>query len=574
MAHARIPAGDIKANLADYGRTYADFSWDRVEPEFTWQRTGKLNIAHEAVGRWALSKERAEYPALLMLGDGQTQSFSYRDLMRESCRLANLLVEQGLKPGDRLAIFLPPLPEQFLAMLACARAGIIFCCLAPSLSRDRLEYLLADLDPRAILSHPDLAERLPWKRRPDGLKVLWAGQAPSQAAGGDVFLGQELPKLPEVFEPLWLRPEHPLYMVYTSGNTGPPKGVVHGHGDMAGQLISARYVLDLKQHSRLWCDYPAWGVAATVYGAFAPWLCGVTSLVQAAPFEPATWYQTLEQQGVTTWYTSPATLRRLREAGDELPQGFDLSRLEHIATVGEPLSQELFFWTRNNLGQPPHDTWWMAETGIITLANYPSMDIKLGSCGRPLPGIEAAVVDGQGQPQGLLTLGQLAFKPAWPGLCSGLWQDQERYGQYFHEQGWFLTGDLALTDEDGYFYVQGRADDLLRLQDRMLGPYEVESLLRARPEVAEAAVIAKPGPGQSPEFKAYVVLEPGVPPSDELRDRLLNETRARLGDQVPLSECEFLDQLPRSASGKLLRRGLRAMGLGLPVGNSQNLADD
>ncbi len=574
MARARIPAQEIKANLEDYELTYADFSWEDVQAEFSWQHSGQLNLAHEAMDRWAADPERADHPALVILDSAERHSFTYRQLSQESRRLGNLLKEHGLKPGDRLALFMPPLAEMFLALIACARIGVAFCCLPPGLESNRLAYLLEDLDPQAILSHPELAQRLPGGSRLAGIKMLWAGPPPAPDGLAGVSLPEDLPRQPAACETAWLAPEHPLYIVYTSGNTGPPKGVVHGHGDMAGQMISARYALDLKDHSRLWCDYPPWGVATTVYGAFAPWLCGATSLVQTAPFEAATWYQTLEREKVTTYYTSPATLKRLRAAGDQLPQRYDFSRLEHISTVGEPLSQELFFWTRNNLQKPPHDTWWMAETGIITLANFPSLDIKLGSCGRLLPGIEAAVIDASGRPQTLLTLGQLALKPAWPGLLSGLWRDEERFGQYFHETGWFLTGDLALIDEDGYFYVQGRADDLLRLQDRMLGPYEVESLLGAHPEVAQAAVVALPGPKQSPVFKAYVVPADAVSPTAELRGLLLSETRARLGDMVPLVDLEFLDELPRSASGRLIRRGLRALGLGLPLGDCRNLADD
>lgn len=574
MAHARIPAREIKANMADYQQACREFSWQQVEEQFTWQASGRLNMAYEAVDRWREQGRRPNHPALIMLLDGRPETYTYQQLSQQSCRLSNLLAAEGLAPGDRLAIFLPPLPEVFLAMLACARAGVVFCCLSPHLTRDRLEYLLADLAPQAVLTHPGLTEHLPRERLPRSAKVLWTLEPPGGLSTNEVSLPQALPSLPGRCAPQWVDRDHPLYIVYTTGNAEPPKGVVHVHGDMVGHLLSARYVLDLKEHSVLWNDAEPWGVVATVYSAFAPWLCGVTSMVQTAPLAASIWYATLEQQGVTTWYTSPAVLRGLAAAGDELPRRFDLSRLEHIATVGEPLPQELFFWTRNNLGQPPHDTWWMAETGIIALANYPSLDIKLGSCGRSLPGLEAAVVDGQGRPQTLLTLGELALRPPWPGLCAGLWRDEGRYRQCFHPGGWFLTGDLALTDEDGYFYIQGRADDLLRVQDGMLGPYEVESLLTRRPEVAEAAVIAKPGPGYCPRYKAYVVLAPGQTASAELQEQMLAQVQGRLAPYVPLQELEFIGRLPRSASGGLLRRGLRALDLGLPLGRSQALADD
>jgi len=267
---------------------------------------------------------------------------------------------------------------------------------------------------------------------------------------------------------------------------------------------------------------------------------------------------------VTTLYTSPGRLRRLAAAGDDLPGRYKLTSLEHIATVGEPLEAKLFFWTRNLLGHPPHDTWWTAETGIITLANLPTLDIKLASCGKPLPGIEAAVVDDAGRPQTLLTLGRLALAGQWPGLAPGL-KGESRPG------GWLQSGDLALTDEDGYFYVQGRADDLIRVHDHMVGPFEVEQILAERPEVAEAAVIAAPGPEYRPVFKAYVVLGPGQTPSSRLHQELLEHTRARLAAFVPLAELEFIDELPRNAAGRLLRRALRALDLGLPLGDISSL---
>ncbi|RJX35169.1 MAG: acyl-CoA synthetase [Desulfarculus sp.] len=574
MAPVRIPARELKANLLDYQQACRDFAWPQVEAEFSWQAGGRLNLAYEAVDRRLERGLRPEHPALVMYGGGPPDTYSYRQLYEDSCRLSNLLAAEGLAPGDRLAILLPPLPEIFLAMLASARAGVVFCCLSPHLSRESLDRLLADLEPRAILTHPGLAERLPWQAPPAGLKLFWLLEPPGGLPTGQVSLARALPGLPGQCHPQWVAPEHPLYIAYTVTGDGPPSGTVHTHGDLSGMLSSARYALDLQEHSVLFCDHEPWGVAATVYSALAPWLCGVTSVVQPAPFAASTWYETLQQAGVTAWYTSPAVLRGLAAAGGELPGRYDLSRLEHIATVGEPLSQELFFWTRNQLGLPPHDTWWMAETGIIALANYPSQDIKLGSCGRPLPGLEAAVVDQEGRPQTLLTLGELALRPSWPGLFSGLWRDQERYRRYFDSQGWFRTGNLALIDEDGYFYVQGRADDLLRVQDRVLGPYEVESLFLARPEVAQAAVIAKPGPGHRPIYKAYLVLAAGHAPSDELRGRLLAQAQARLAPYVPLREIEFMAALPRSSSGRLLRRGLRALDLGLPLGRSQSLADD
>jgi len=333
---------------------------------------------------------------------------------------------------------------------------------------------------------------------------------------------------------------------------------------MTGHLLSARWALDLKDASRLWCDFEPWGLAAGVYAAWAPWLCGVTSLVQAQDQTASAWYRTLEEHRVTTLYTSPERLRGLAAEGDDLPGRYDLRSLEHLATMGEPLDARLFFWARNQLGLPPHDTWWNADTGIITLANLPCLDIKLASCGKPLPGIEAAVVDAAGRPQTLLTLGRLGLGGDWPGLAQGI-------AAPGGPGGWLLNGELALCDEDGYFYIQGRADDLIRVHDQVQGPYEIEQVLLERPEVAEAAVIAAPGPEHRPRFKAFVVLSPGRIPGAGLHQDLLQSTRARLSRLAPLAGLEFCQALPRNRAGRLLRRALRASDLGLPLGDISDL---
>ncbi len=570
MERARIASRQEGANLPNYEAARRHFSWDQAESEFTWGQSGRLNLAHEALDRWAQG-ERADHPALMLAEGDNGLSLSFRQVQRQSCRLANLLASLGLEQGQSLAIYLPPSAEIFYVQAACARLGVVFCCLSPYLSRDQLRRQLTNLAPAALVTDRTLGQGLPWEWRPAGLKVLFTCEPPGGMDQGDLCLEEALAEQSPLHTPVWVGAEHPLFVTYVGAPEGPPQGVVHTHGDMAGQLMSARWVLDLKEHSVLWCDLPAWGVAAAVYGAWAPWLCGVTSLLQTAPLPASTWYRTLEAFGVTTLYTSPERLRLLSEAGDDLAGRYDLSRLEHLATVGEPLDAKIFFWTRNNLGLPPHDTWWSAHTGIIALANLPCLDIRLASCGKPLPGIQAAVVDGRGRPQSLLTLGQLALRPAWPGLAAGTWvQGRVQPAQYDPNQ-WLLTGDLALTDEDGYFYVQGRADDLIRLQDQMVGPYEMERLIEDHPAVSQSAVIARPGPENRPVFKAFVMLAPGWTPGSGLRRELLEGARARLAPLVPLTELEFVEALPRNAAGRLLRRALRAADLGLPLGDTSHM---
>jgi acetyl-CoA synthetase len=373
--------------------------------------------------------------------------------------------------------------------------------------------------------------------------------------------------MPDDLPALPLPQDSPLYLNYTSGSTGPPKGIVHSHRDMIGIKATARSALDLSEGTILWTDAdPAW-VTGTVYGAFAPWLCGATSVVQGGPFRPSGCYLTLERQKVAVWYTTPKTIWKLMESGEDLPTRYDLSHLRHIATVGALLAPDLFYWVRKHLGRSPHDTWWMTETGMICIANFPSMDIKPGAMGRPVPGVETAILDESGHPLPAMSLGELAVKTDWPCMMTDMWEDRSRYQDYFRVKGWMLTGDMAIADEEGYIYHQGRNDDLITSGDgQMVGPYEVEGALIMHPAVAEAAVIAvgrEPGKGSS-YLKAFIVLNPGPAPSVRLGSELRAFVKANLSQEIVVREIAFTDDLPRTNSGKLLRRVLRARELGLP----------
>jgi acetyl-CoA synthetase len=345
---------------------------------------------------------------------------------------------------------------------------------------------------------------------------------------------------------------------------------------MMGILLSGRYALDLTEESILWADAdPAW-VTGLVCGTFAPWLCGSASLVQGDPFEASNWYWTMEKHCVSVWYTTPKTLRRLMEAGENLPSRYELKHLRHIATVGAPLVPDLFYWAKKNLGHSPHDTWWMTETGMICLANFPSMDIKPGSMGRPMPGIEAAILDENGNPMPPMSLGELALKAGWAGMMSGLWQDDVRYEEYFRFKGWFLTGDIAIKDDEGYYYHQGRNDDLLKAGgDKVIGPYEIEQVLCMHPAVAESAVISKgTAPDQGVSFlKAFVTISKGFTPSTRLKHEIKAFLRASLSSDIIVKEISVLEKLPKTRSGKLLRRVLRAGELGLPGGQTLDMKD-
>jgi acetyl-CoA synthetase len=571
MIKARIQAENPQANLKSYFETYSNFSWSDIEKEFSRREDGKVNIAAEAIDRWADDPAKRDIPALVFEKAGKVQSFSYLQLKEKSSRWAGLLAAHGFDPGDRLLLYLPPCPEIHFIIAACARLGVIFSTLYMTLNFEELQWRIRNAEPLGIVAHPDLRERLSPEAM-EGVKYLFLVDTTSPGPNpGEIAAEALLETVPREFGRL-LPPESPLYLLYTSGSTGPPKGVVHGHQDMVGHLMTGRYVLDLNEESVLWTDGdPAW-VPGTVYGAFAPWLCGATSVIQHDPFSASTWYRTLERHRVSIWYTTPMILRRLMEAGDDLPGRYDFSHLRHIATVGENLPPDLFYWAKQNLKHSPHDNWWMTETGMICIANFPSQPIKPGSMGRPVPGIEAAVIDTEGNPLPILSLGELALKPGWPSMMQAIWHDEKRYSAYFRN-GWFLTGDMVIKDEDGYFYHQGRNDDLIKAGQEFIGPYETEQVLAQHPAVAEAAVISKMTDAGKVVLKAFLIISKGFTPSTRLEYEIKAFVKTNLHYLIPLSEIVFVEELPKTRSGKLLRRVLRARELGLPVGDPLKLRE-
>jgi acetyl-CoA synthetase len=576
MIKARIPAANPNATLKSYGDIHKSFQWEDVAREFTWHHSGKLNIIHEAVDRWAQDPEKRDQPAIIYEKGNQLTRYTYCDLQEKSSQWANFLAECGYKTGDRLFIYTPSCVEAYLAMLGACRLGVIFCHLFSSIGFDELALRLANAKPRGILTHPDLVERLPPETKDFVQHVFLTKGPPANLFPHEIIIENAPDRMSKTFEPVWLAPTSPLYMNYTSGSTGPPKGIVHVHRDMMGILISARYVLDLHADTILWTDAdPAW-VTGTVYGVFGPLLCGATSLIQGDEFSASNWYWTLEKHRVSVCYTTPKNLLRLKTAGDNLPTRYDLSALRHMLTVGAPLVPDLFYWVKQNLRISPHDTYWMTETGIITIANYPSMDIKPGSMGKPLPGIEAAVVDEMGKPLPPMSTGELALKAGWPGMMSDLWQENQRYLVYFRFKDWFLTGDIVIKDDDGYYYHQGRNDDLIKVGgDRVIGPFEIEQVLCRHPAVNEAAVISKgtePGEGIS-YLKAFITIHPKYTPSVRLNHEIKAFVTANMAPDVVIKEVAFINELPKTRSGKLLRRILRAQELGLPGGNALKMKD-
>ncbi len=574
MIKARVPAQNPDANLNNYEDLRKTSPWADIETALGLDITHDINIIAASIDKWALHPDKQDHPALIFEKQGAKTVFTYTQLRDISARWAAFFSGHDVKAGDRLIIYLPPCREFFFALAACARAGIVFCPIFASSGYNELETRLNDISPKAILTNPDLVENIPAECATGVAAVFLTSDGP-ELFSNEIPVGDKPDALSNDFPALPVTPETPLYIIYTSGSTRPPKGIIHSHGDMIGIYASARWALDLTDSDVLWTDAdPAW-VTGTVYAAFAPWLCGVTSVVSEDPFTAANCYRILEKNAVTVWYTTPHTIRTLIEAGDDLPGRYDLESLRHLATVGSPLMPDLFYWVKKHLGGSPHDTWWMSETGIICLSNLPALDIKPGAIGKPLPGITAAILDDDGRELPFLSLGQLALKPGWPGMMQGLWRDRQRYDDYFANE-WFLTGDIALQDEEGYFYHQGRLDDILKTgENRSVGPFEIEQALCQHPAVAESAVIAK---GKDREtgtsmLKAFVTVKKDYQPSRRLNHEIRMFLKASIAPDIRVEEITFTDALPRTRSGKLLRRVLRAWELGLPGGDAASLGD-
>jgi acetyl-CoA synthetase len=419
----------------------------------------------------------------------------------------------------------------------------------------------------------------PWRDAMPGLRhVLLVSDPEMPSIEGTLDFTDAMAAASPEFDIVRTEPEDMALLHFTSGTTGRPKGAVHVHAAVVAHHITGKYALDLHSGDIFWCTAdPGW-VTGTSYGIVAPLTNGVTMIVDEADFDAERWYRILQEQTVTVWYTAPTAIRMLMKVGAGIAHKYDLSAVRFMASVGEPLNPEAVVWSQETFGRPFHDNWWQTETGGIMIANYASMDIRPGSMGRPLPGVEAAVVErvsgGGAKPIAApMATGELALKPGWPSMFRGYLHEDERYAKCF-AGGWYLTGDLAMRDADGYFWFVGRADDVIKSSGHLIGPFEVESALMEHPAVAEAGVIGKPDPMAGEIVKAFVALKPGHEPGEALRKELLGHARKRLGPAVAPKEIDFRTNLPRTRSGKIMRRLLKARELGLPEGDLSTLESD
>jgi len=575
----KVPAElRVTPQLGDYAAALAGFSWEALKRELGCGPGDAYNLGWLAVDRWAQSTRAGHAALRCVAADGAVQEISYAQLARQAARFSNVLQALGVQRGQRVFLLLPRVVELYAAALGALRHGAV------------LSPLFAAFGPEPLLTRLRLGEAtvlvtsaVLYQRRVAGIAgqvaslkhVLITGcPADAPVAAGTKNLAQLMAQASDQGEAAATRSEDAALLHFTSGTTGRPKGALHVHGAALMHYMTGKYALDLHADDVFWCTAdPGW-VTGTSYGILAPLLHGVTSIVDEGDFDAERWYRILEQQRVTVWYTAPTAIRMLMKAGTEVARRHPRPALRFIASVGEPLNAEAVWWGLETLGLPIHDNWWQTETGGIIVGNTPSQDIKPGSMGRPLPGVEVAIVRRVGDRLEMVVApeveGELALRPGWPSMFRAYLNEPERYQKCFLD-GWYLSGDLARRDADGYYWFVGRADDVIKSAGHLIGPFEVESVLMEDPAVAEAGVIGVPDPLIGERIKAFVSLKGGFEHSEALRARLLGLARKRLGASIAPKEIAFLDALPRTRSGKIMRRLLRARELGLPEGDTSML---
>ncbi|HVO95855.1 MAG TPA: acetate--CoA ligase [Terriglobales bacterium] len=585
MAFEAIPKNlrnfKVAPNLIDYPGICRSYSWDEAGAHQLRLPGGGLNIAAECVDRHALSA-RWNHLALRWLGKaGAMRDFTYGDLYRRTNRFANVLRGLGLGKGDRVFVLAGRIPELYIAALGTLKNGSVFCPLFSAFGPEPIHQRLSIGEGNVLVTTEALYNRRKIAELRTSLPqlkhVLVIGELKNAAPDGTHDFRALMEASSEQFETVATDPEDQALIHFTSGTTGKPKGAVHVHKAVIAHHATGKYALDFHADDIFWCTAdPGW-VTGTSYGIISPLSHGITSIIDEADFDAERWYRIIQEQKISIWYTAPTAVRMMMKAGTEVIRKYDLSSLRFISSVGEPLNPEAVVWAQEAFGLPIHDNWWQTETGGIMIANYNAMEIRPGSMGRPLPGIEAAIV--QHHKDGTVALlkteevGELALRPGWPSMFRAYLHEDERYRKCF-AGGWYLTGDLAKQDADGYFWFIGRADDVIKSAGHLIGPFEVESALMEHPAIAEAGVIGIPDPIIGEVVKAFVSLKKGYQASEALRKELLGHARSRLGPAVAPREIDFRDSVPKTRSGKIMRRLLKARELGLPEGDLSTLEND
>jgi acetyl-CoA synthetase len=562
----------IDANLKDYDAAYKTFNWKDVEREFDWSKTGKVNLVHEAIDRHTTSSRKSKVALFYTDYAGRDERYTFDDLKRLTSRFAHVLRRLGIKKGDRVGVFLPRTPELYIAILGIHRLGAIPVPLFEAFMEQAVEDRLGDSEAVACVTSPSLKPRIPRAKLP-ALKHLVLVGASGAVAKDEVAYEPAMAAAPDWVEPEWLTVDDGLVIHYTSGSTGKSKGALHRQYAMIGHYQTAKWALDLRDDDIYWCTAdPGW-VTGTSYGIYGPWTLGVSSVVIGGRFDPDRWFETIQKYKVSMWYSAPTAYRMLMSAGEAIPKKYNLGSLRHICSVGEPLNPEALKWVKKITGLAPHETWWMTETGMQLICNYRSHDFPIGCTGKPFPGTYATVVDDQGRELPPGQLGNLVVKPGWPSMMKEIWKNPAKYQEYFRIPGWYVSGDSAFRDEQGYLWYQGRVDDVIKTAGERVGPFEVESALVAHPAVAEAGVIGKPDAVRGSIIKAFIALRKGYTPSEPLKKEIADFVKTHMAAHAAPREIDFVEKVPKTRSGKIMRRVLRAWDQGLPTGDISTMEE-
>jgi len=547
-----------KFNLNDYDHAYATFRWEDAEAEIGWKPGEKVNIAYSCIDRH-VKNGCGDKTALIYDSGDRRKFFTYRDMENATNRFANVLKDCGIQKGERIALFMPPCPEFYISLLGTVKAGAIAVPIHSKYMKDAVTGFLADSEPTMAVTTASLRPRIETGKIPSLRKVIT-----TESQAGENNWRQLINSAEERPVTEWMDRREPMLLLYTSGSTGNPKGVMHTHAGAPQYYQTGRWVLDIKDGDIYWCTAdPGW-ITGISYGIWAPFLNGVTNVVCKEISSSQDCYKVLAKNAVTVWYTTPSLLRFLMNNDYGLLKNYRIKALRKILSVGEPLNPIVNRWSLNTFNLVVHDSWWMTETGAMMIANCSCFPVKPGSMGKPVPGIYAAVINEEGAEQPPYEMGQLAIRAGWPAMMSGIWKMESRYREYFRIAPWYLTGDLAYRDQQGYFWFQGRIDDVIKINSERVGPFEIESKLVEHPAVDEAGVIGKPHPMHGEIIKAFIVLNTQYTWSDRLCKEICDSVRTKLADRLVPCEIEVCSSLPRTRSGKLMRRVLKSWEVGLP----------
>lgn len=562
---------DPAPNMDSYEDARKHFKWSEAKKEITWW-DGKVNAAYNAVDRHTETWRKNKVALYWVGANDEKKKYTFEELALLSSKMGNYLKDLGVERGDRVFLFLPRIPELFFSFLGILKIGAIAGTLFSAFQEQALQDRLENSSAKVLITTTDLKPRVDKvkKNLPHLKHIIVVDTEEFQKA---------FEKASDELRIAHMDPEDYAFMLYTSGTTGKPKGVVHAHRAIIHEHMTAKWILDLQDDDTYWCTAdPGW-VTGIAYEILGSWSVGVASLVYAGRFSPEKWYELIQEYKVNVWYTAPTAIRMLMAKGENLVKKYDLTSLRHMCSVGEPLNPEAIKWGLKAFGLPFHDTWWQTETGGMIMANYRAMDIKIGSMGRPFPGVEAAIVDDKGAVLGPNREGNIAIKPGWPSMMKTIWRRPHKYDSYF-VGGWYIAGDRGLVDKDGYFWFIGRADDVIKTSGERVGPFEVESALVEHPAVIEAGVFGKPDAMRGEIIKAIVVLESAYQTKiknksdeDKLKEELSMYVKKHLAGHAYPREIEFTDKLPKTRSGKIMRRILKAKDLGLPIGDTSTLED-